>query len=93
MGVKTKTGHEMSAKRITRRRFMQSAAALAAGAALPVRKAHAETRSGNSLPGRIVIWEDLEATSGSSGNLAVVQQMMDNSLMALTGASSAVAGN
>jgi hypothetical protein len=38
-----------------------------------------------------VIWEDPDATSGSSGNLAVVQQIMDNSLIALTGESTAVA--
>jgi uncharacterized protein (DUF362 family) len=37
-----------------------------------------------------VIWEDLEASSGSTVNLTVVKQMVDDSLAALTGQADAV---
>jgi hypothetical protein len=70
---------------MSRRRFMTSAAVAAAGAALPWRDASAGGRSGNTLPGRIVIWEDLNASSGGTVDLAVVKQMVDDSLVALTG--------
>jgi uncharacterized protein (DUF362 family) len=69
---------------------MQSAALAAAGAALPWHGTRAGGRSGNALPGRIVIWEDLNASSGGTVDLAVVKQMVDGSLMALTGHGDAV---
>jgi hypothetical protein len=91
MSADRKNDRGSHAKGMTRRRFIQSAAALAAGASLPFRTANAGTRSGNVLPGRIVIWEDLDATNGSNGNLPVVKEMMDSSLKTLTGQPSAVA--
>jgi uncharacterized protein (DUF362 family) len=72
-------------KPISRRRFISSAALATVGAALPFREAAATTRSGNTLPGRIVIWEDLQASSGSAVDLTVVKQMVEGSLVALTG--------
>lgn len=78
-------------KGISRRRFMQTAAIAATGAALPVRSWSDPVRSGNVHPGKIVIWEDINATSGSSVNLAVVKNMVESSLMALTGESTAIA--
>ena len=47
---------------VSRRSFMKSAALLSAGAVLPFRQARGNTRTGNVLPGRIAIWEDVEAT-------------------------------
>jgi uncharacterized protein (DUF362 family) len=67
---------------------MKSAALISAGAAMPFHATQRETRSGNLFPGRIVIWEDLEATNGNGINdidFAVVQQMFDDSITALTG--------
>jgi hypothetical protein len=71
------------ARGISRRRFLAAAAAV--GTTLPFRSAAAGGRSGNSLPGRIVIREDLDATSGLSVDLAVVKQMVDQGLVDLTG--------
>jgi hypothetical protein len=70
---------------MTRRRFMGSAALTAAGSLLPVRASSGGRRSGNTLPGRIVIREDLNATSGAAVNLSVVKQMVDQGLRDLTG--------
>jgi hypothetical protein len=42
------------------------------------------------LPGRIVIREDLNATSGAGVDLAVVKQMVDQTLLDLTGEADAV---
>ncbi len=90
------TGREPGAGRaparrpISRRRFMQSAALAAAGAALPFRRSMANPRSGNTVPGRIVIWEDLAASSGATVDQAVVKQMVDAGLGALTGEADAV---
>ena len=75
---------------VSRRRFIQTAAMAAAGAALPVRSWAGPPRSGNVMPGKIVIWEDLGASSGSTVNLATVKTMVENSLMALTGQSTAL---
>ncbi|MBN1424660.1 DUF362 domain-containing protein [Candidatus Fermentibacteria bacterium] len=70
---------------ISRRRFIQTAAMAAAGATIPVRNWGEPTRSGNVMPGKIVIWEDLGASSGTSVNLVTVKTMVENGLMALTG--------
>jgi hypothetical protein len=70
---------------ISRRHFIGSATLAAAGAALPIRGAATASRSGNVLPGRIVIREDLNASSGSAVSLGVVKQMVDQGLMSLTG--------
>ncbi len=76
---------------ISRRRFITSAAVAAAGAALPFRSMATGCRSGNALPGRIVIREDLGATSATGVDLAVVKQMVDQSLLDLTGEANPVA--
>jgi hypothetical protein len=78
------------ARGMSRRRFIASTAVAAAGAALPLGSARATGRSGNSLPGRIVIREDLDATSGATVDLAVVKQMVDQGLIDLTGQPDAV---
>lgn len=70
---------------MSRRRFVRSVALAAAGSMLPVRGSSAGTRSGNSLPGRIVIREDLSATSGATVSPSVVKQMVDQGLTDLTG--------
>jgi|GEM_PF-1799304 len=90
--MKNLTKHDdKSIQGISRRRFIQTAAIAATGAALPVRSWGDPSRSGNVHPGKIVIWEDRDATSGSSVNLSVVKSMVENSLMALTGESTALA--
>lgn len=74
--------------KVSRRTFIKSAALFSAGAAMPFHETQRDTRSGNVFPGRIVIWEDLAATDGNGSNdidLAVVQQMFDSSITALTG--------
>jgi hypothetical protein len=70
---------------ISRRHFLKSAALAAAATSLPLQVAARGGRSGNSLPGRIVIREDLDATLGAGVDLTVVKQMVDQGLMDLTG--------
>jgi uncharacterized protein (DUF362 family) len=72
-------------RRISRRSFMKRAALAAAGASVHWPTFAAVSRSGNALPGRIGIIEDLEASTGSNVNLDVVKQMVDAGLMELTG--------
>lgn len=80
------SSENMGRPKISRRRFMQTAAMAAAGAALPVRGwAESSPRSGNVMPGKIVIWEDLGASTGSTVNLATVKTMVESGLRALTG--------
>jgi hypothetical protein len=70
---------------MTRRGFVRSAALTAAASIFPVRTSSGSSRSGNTLPGRIVIREDLSATSGAAVNPGVVKQMVDQGLRDLTG--------
>ncbi len=70
---------------ISRRDFLKSAALAAAATSAPLTVLARGGRSGNSLPGRIVIREDLDATLGADVDLTVVKQMVDQGLMDLTG--------
>ncbi len=77
-----KRGASFPRGRVSRRRFIRSAALATAGAAVPFDGA-AAPRSGNTLPGRIVIREDVNAASGAAVDLGVVKQMVDHGLMSL----------
>lgn len=77
--------------RISRRDFMKTVAITAVGASFHWSRGASAFRSGNVLPGRIAIIEKLDASSGSTVNLAVIQQMVDDGLMWLTGQPNPVA--
>jgi len=70
---------------ISRRAFMKTTALATAGTIFNWPRDVAATRSGNSFPGRIGIIEDVDASTGSTVNLAAVKQMVDAGLMELTG--------
>ncbi|MBN1425387.1 DUF362 domain-containing protein [Candidatus Fermentibacteria bacterium] len=75
---------------VSRRDFMRQMALAATSTVLPWSPSHATSRSGNILPGRIGIIEDLNASTGSTVNLNVVTQMVDTGLIELTGNSDPV---
>jgi len=75
---------------ISRRGFLKTTA-LSAGGTMILGTAFGQPyRSGNIFPGRIALWENHNATDGSSINDAVVAEMVQQSLVSLTDESNPV---
>ena len=75
---------------ITRRSFLKTAALSAGASMLHTPAAGLSLRSGNAYPGRIAVWEDHNATSGSAVDFDIVSGMVQQSLLSLTGESDPV---
>ena len=71
--------------RVSRRDFIKTVSIGLVGASIHWPRSSWARRSGNVVPGRIGIIEDLAASSGGTVNLAAVKQMVDDGLVGLTG--------